>query len=64
MQIKRKDLELIEQALARGVDKRNHRAHEFNKAAWELVKSLLSTPDPVDVVPVQDYPFPIKGHHS
>ncbi len=59
MQIKRQDLELIEQALARGVDKRCQRAHEFNKAAWELVKSLLAHTDPVDVVPIQDYPFTI-----
>ena len=59
MLIKRKDLELVEKALARGVDARNPRAHDLTKAAWKLVTKLLATPDPVDVVPVQDYPFPI-----
>ena len=64
MLIKRKDLELIEKALARGVDKRCLQAHEINLAAWKLAKKLLATPDPVDVVPVQDYPFPLRHEHD
>ena len=59
MWIKRKELELIEQALARGVDARRPLAHALNLAAWKLVKKLLALPDPMDVVPVHDYPFPL-----
>ena len=64
MLIKRKDLELVEKALARGVDRRCLQAHEIKLAAWQLAKKLLATPDPVDVVPVQDYPFPLRHEHD
>ena len=69
MQIKRQDLEVLVSALEasapfRSVYKDDH------KAAVVFGRKLLDPlfPDPVDVVPVQDYPFPItnhtKGHHS
>ena len=61
MQVKRKDLEVLVSALEaseplRGVYQLDH------KDAVELGQKLLKPPhDPVDVVPVQDYPFPIRG---
>ena len=58
MWIKRKDLEVLASALKasapfRSVYKLDH------KMAVDLGQRLLALPDPVDVVPVHDYPFPL-----
>ena len=68
MQIKRQDLETIIRALNAAVlDIPGFRAEAIS--AVMLGQDILAAArDPVDVVPVQDYPFPIpkpmKGHYS
>ena len=63
MQIKRKDLEQLVEALQGELT--NPTAVTLT-GGWEAVllgnRLLRPRPDPVDVVPVQDYPFPWKDH--
>ncbi len=64
MQIKQQDLELIVEAIRRELS--DHNASSLTGMREALAKGSrllrMSSPDPVDVVPVQDYPFPIpKG---
>ncbi len=62
MQIKTQDLEQIMQAL-RGVIIDTPEAMTGVMNAIVLGQSLLAASrDPVDVVPVQDYLFPLKDH--
>ena len=57
MQIKRQDLEALVSALEAAAPFRNV-YRDDHKAAIVLGRKLLKPlPDPVDVVPVQDYPF-------
>ena len=68
MQIKRKDLEVLVSALEASAPFRNV-YRDDHKAALVLGRELLKVLlDPVDVVPVQDYPFPftpdMKGDYS
>ncbi len=68
MQIKRKDLE----KLVKGLQRADIALKDFGAAinyqdvysAYRLGLDLLEAPlpDPVDVVPVQDYPFPLTNH--
>ena len=61
MLIKRKDLEVIIRALNAAVlDIPGYRAEAIS--AVTLGQDMLApSPDLVDVVPVQDYPFPLRA---
>ena len=63
MHIKRKDLERIVEALRSELQ--DHSAESL-AAGWEAIvlgnRLLRVRPDPVDVVPVLDYPFPWRDH--
>ncbi len=59
MQIKKKDLTQLVMALEESAPFRRVFLAEHKKAVLLGRKLLRTLPDPVDVVPVQDYPFPI-----
>ena len=60
MQIKRKDLKMLVKAIRQELS--DHDARSLT-AMWQALvvgnRILRMSHDPVDVVPVQDYPFPI-----
>ncbi len=52
MQVTRQELEAVETLLKQ---KQIDKAHLM---LWRLIHKASPAPDPVDVVPVHDYPFP------